>query len=177
MMLNAIIHILFFFFPFALVKVTQLYSTLCDLIDYMVHGILQARVLEWIAFPFSRGSPQPRDQTQVSHIAGGFFISWATRERIPTPLFWPREFHGLCSIIHGVEMSWTWLSDLHFHFCTKFLKPSVHFTFRTHFKLDQSHVNSDCIIDCGKGGCLETTKGFPIKSIKNPTDLEAINIK
>ena len=45
-----------------------------------VHGILQARILEWVAFPFSRGSSQPRDQTQVSHIAGRFFTSWATRE-------------------------------------------------------------------------------------------------
>ena len=45
-----------------------------------VHGILQARILEWVAFPFSRGSSQSRGQTQVSHIAGGFFTSWATRE-------------------------------------------------------------------------------------------------
>ena len=48
--------------------------------DYTVHGILQARILEWEAFPFSKGSSQSRDQTQVSHIAGGFFTSWATRE-------------------------------------------------------------------------------------------------
>ena len=48
--------------------------------DYTVHGILQARILEWVAFPFSRASSQPRDQTQVSHIAGRFFTSWATRE-------------------------------------------------------------------------------------------------
>ena len=48
--------------------------------DYTVHGILQARILEWVAFPFSRGSSQPRDQIQVSHIAGRFFTSWATRE-------------------------------------------------------------------------------------------------
>ena len=54
------------------VKVTQLHLTLCDPMDY---GILQARILEWVAFPFSRGSSQPRDQTQVSRIAGGFFIS------------------------------------------------------------------------------------------------------
>ena len=46
--------------------------------DYIVHGILQARILEWVAFPFFRGSSQLRDQTQVSHIAGGFFTSWAT---------------------------------------------------------------------------------------------------
>ena len=38
-----------------------------------VHAILQARILEWVAFPFSRGSSQPRDKTQVSHIAGGYF--------------------------------------------------------------------------------------------------------
>ena len=48
--------------------------------DFTVHGILQARILEWVAVPFSRGSSQPRDQTQVSHIAGRFFTSWATRE-------------------------------------------------------------------------------------------------
>ena len=48
--------------------------------DYAVHGILQARNLEWIAFPFSRGYSKLRDQTQVSRIAGGFFTSWATRE-------------------------------------------------------------------------------------------------
>ena len=46
----------------------------------IVHGILQARILEWVAIPFSRGSSQPTDQTQVSQIAGGFFTSWATRE-------------------------------------------------------------------------------------------------
>ena len=45
-----------------------------------VHGILQARILEWVAIPFSRGYSQPRDQTQVSHSAGGFFTIWATRE-------------------------------------------------------------------------------------------------
>ena len=45
-----------------------------------VHGILQARILEWVAFPFSSGSSQPRDWTQVSRIAGRFFTSWTTRE-------------------------------------------------------------------------------------------------
>ena len=47
-----------------------------------VHGILQARVLEWVAISFSRGSSQPRDQTQVSHLAGSPFTLWATREDI-----------------------------------------------------------------------------------------------
>ena len=57
------------------VKVGQSCLTLCDPMDYTVHGILQARILEWVAFPFSRGSSQPRDQIQVSHIAGRFFNS------------------------------------------------------------------------------------------------------
>ena len=57
------------------VKVSQSCLTLCDPMDYIVHGILQARILKWVAFPFSRGSSQPRDQTQVSCIAGGFFTS------------------------------------------------------------------------------------------------------
>ena len=48
--------------------------------EYTVHGILQARILEWVAFPFSRGASQPRDLTQVSHTVGKFFTSWATRE-------------------------------------------------------------------------------------------------
>ena len=43
------------------VKVTQSCLTLCDPMNYTVHGILQARILEWVAFPFSRGSSQPRD--------------------------------------------------------------------------------------------------------------------
>ena len=59
--------------------------TLCDPMDWSppgssVHGILQAIILEWVAMPSSRWSSQPRDQTQVSHIAGGFFTVWATRE-------------------------------------------------------------------------------------------------
>ena len=62
------------------VTVAQSCPTLCDPMDYTVHGILQARILEWVAFPFSRGSSQPRDWTQVSRIVGGFFTSWATRE-------------------------------------------------------------------------------------------------
>ena len=46
----------------------------------VVRGILQARILEWVTFPFSMGSSQLRDRTPVSCIAGGFFTSWATRE-------------------------------------------------------------------------------------------------
>ena len=49
---------------------------------YTFHGILQAKILEWVAFPFSRGSSQPWDQTQVSRIAGGFFTSWVIMEAL-----------------------------------------------------------------------------------------------
>ena len=62
------------------VKVAQSCPTLCDLMDCIVHGILQARILEWVTFPFSRESSQPRDQTQVFCIEGRFFTSWTTRE-------------------------------------------------------------------------------------------------
>ena len=60
-----------------------------------VHGILQARILEWVTFPFSRGSFKPRDRTQVSCIAGRIFPSWAIRE---TPILqtrkqeWPEQW-------------------------------------------------------------------------------------
>ena len=58
--------------------------------DHTVHGILQARILEWVTVPFLRELSQSRDRTQVSLIAGGFFTSWATREahkpwQIPQP--------------------------------------------------------------------------------------------
>ena len=49
------------------VKVTQLCPTLRDPIDYTVHGILQARILEWVAVPFSKGSSQPKDRTRLPH--------------------------------------------------------------------------------------------------------------
>ena len=62
------------------VKVAQSCLTLCDRMDYTVRGILQARILEWVVVPFSRGYSQPRDGIQVAFIAGRFFTSWATRE-------------------------------------------------------------------------------------------------
>ena len=57
------------------VKAAQSCPTLCDPMDYTVHGILQPTILEWVAFPFSRGSSKPRDRTLVFHTAGRFFIS------------------------------------------------------------------------------------------------------
>ena len=62
------------------VKVTQSCPTFCDPMDYTVHGTFQVRILELIATPFSRGSSQPKDRTQVSCNAGRFFTIWATRD-------------------------------------------------------------------------------------------------
>ena len=67
------------------VLVTQSCPTLwdpmdCSLPGSSVHGIFQARILEWVAISSSRGSSWPRDRTQVSHFAGRFFTAWATRE-------------------------------------------------------------------------------------------------
>ena len=69
------------------VLVIQLCPTLCNPMDcslpgYSVHGIFQARILEWVAIPFSRESSKPRDQTQVSCMAGRFFTIWVTRETL-----------------------------------------------------------------------------------------------
>ena len=68
-------------------EVTQSCPTLCNPVDcnllgFSVHGILQARILEWIAISFSRGSSQPRDRTWISRIGGRHFNLWATGEAL-----------------------------------------------------------------------------------------------
>ena len=68
-------------------RLESIQTTLCDPMDCSlpgssVHGTFQARVLEWVAISFYRGSSQPRDWTPVSHIAGRCFIIWATREAL-----------------------------------------------------------------------------------------------
>ena len=83
--------------------VTQLCSTLCDPMDCSppgssVRGILQARILEWVAIPFFRGSSQPRDQSRVSYIAVRFFTVWATREA-PDSLL-------LKNVSHHLSLHW-----------------------------------------------------------------------
>ena len=80
------------------VLVTQSCLTLCKPVDYnlpcsSLHGILQARILERVSIPFSRGSSWLRDWTQVSHIVGIFFTIWATREASNEKSF---NFSHLC---------------------------------------------------------------------------------
>ena len=74
--------------------------TLYDLMDYTVHGILQGRILEWVSFCFSRRSSKPRDWTQVSCIAGGFFTSWAIRE---TQLLWIVHLKKKKKMLKGLD--------------------------------------------------------------------------
>ena len=95
--------------------VTQMCLTLCVPKDYMVHGTPQARTLGWVAFPFSRGSSQPRDRTLVFCMAGRFFTNWATREEKSIEYFkekgWEPERLG-CTCAHSIFVSPpVWLSS------------------------------------------------------------------
>ena len=116
-------------------KSLQSCPTLCNPMDCSppgscIHGILQARILEWVAIPFSRGSPWPREQTCVSCIEGGLFTIWATRQAFYQvhakrwkPLLLPKkkiEF-GMCNLsLHPI--------DPHLfptYMCTSFTKQSL----------------------------------------------------
>ena len=88
-------------------EVTQSCLTLCDpmgcsLPGSSVHGIFQARVLEWVAISFSRGSSRPRDRTRVSHIAGRCFTIWTTREA----LLQVREEYIFHRVLHINGLTW-----------------------------------------------------------------------
>ena len=79
-------------------------STDCSLPGSSVHGILWAKILEWRANPFSRGLSRPRDQTQVSHIAGRLFTIWATMEALGGGCF--------LLLLFLVLVSASWLSQM-----------------------------------------------------------------
>ena len=83
-------------------KVVQSCLTLCNLMDCTVHGILQARILERVAIPFSRGSSQPRDQTQVFCIAGRFFTIWTSSSELSEP----SEFSSLNWKLWAIWVLW-----------------------------------------------------------------------
>ena len=101
------------------VNATQPCPTLCYPMDY---GIFLARILEWIAFPFSTGSSQPRDWTQVSWTVGGLFTSWVTKgsprilEWLAYPFSngssWPRNLTGFFCIVGRLFMNWAMREDL-----------------------------------------------------------------
>ena len=96
-------------------KVAQSCPTLCDPMDCSlprssVHGIFQARVMEWVAISFSRGSSQPRDQTWVSCIVGRRFTIWATREDITLWLIsnYYLAYHFLISSLFSYYLYISW---------------------------------------------------------------------
>ena len=90
----------------------------CSLPVSSVHGILQARILEWVSIPFSRASSWPQDQIQVSHIASRFFIVWVTREIAPKVkmlvtqsylILWdPMDCSPPGSFVHGILQPKIW---------------------------------------------------------------------
>ena len=98
------------------VKVTQSCPTLCDPMDYTVHGILQAKILEWGAFTFSRESSQPRDRTQglphcrwipyqLSHKGSPRILEWVAYP-FSSGSSWPRNEIGVSCIAGGFFTSW-----------------------------------------------------------------------
>ena len=112
------------------VQVTQSCPILCDPVDYTVHGILQARILEWVAFPFFRGSFQPRDWTQVSRIAGRFFYQ-LSHKGSPRILEWvaysfssgsprPRIWTGVSFTAGGFFTNWAMREALSLHLVVKY---------------------------------------------------------
>ena len=93
--------------PKVKVKAAQSCPTLCELVDCgppgsSVHGFLQARTLEWVDIPFSRGSSWPRAWTSVSSIAGRFFTTWTTREaKCPNKSYLGKTHGFLKWCLHG----------------------------------------------------------------------------
>ena len=105
------------------VLVARSCPTLSDPMDYSpsgssVHGILQARILEWVAVLFSRGSSKPRAQTHESCVAGGFFTSWATRETQ-----WKKQVIGQYLSINPIKI----LQSLYFPIFSEFLQWVVNY--------------------------------------------------
>ena len=99
------------------VEVAQLCATLCDPMDYTVHGILRARILEWVAFPFSRGSSQLRDWTQagllhfrwilyqLSHKGSPQILEWIAYP-FSSRSSWPRNQTGISCIAGRFFTNW-----------------------------------------------------------------------
>ena len=106
--------------PLLKVNVTQLCPTLYDPMDYMVHGVLQVRILEWVVFPFSRGSSQPRDQNQglnpglpncrqilyqLSHKGSLRILEWVAYP-FSSRSSQPRNWTGVSCIAGGFFTNW-----------------------------------------------------------------------
>ena len=134
-------------------------------LDYTVHGILQARILEWVAFPFSRESSQPRNRTGVSCIAGGFFTNWATREggcenevRAPRYNMWCMSFECGELLVNSLQASnFSWQIhrlDVKIKWCNTYIKclaerkfsnNTQHLTSRSITELNCFHIK--CLVE------------------------------
>ena len=98
------------------VKVAQWCLTLCDPMDYIVHGILQARILEWVAYPFSSRSFWLRNRTRVSCIADELFTNWAIREALRNvdstlkgrDITLPTKVRRVNAIVFSSSHVWMW---------------------------------------------------------------------
>ena len=100
-------------------KVAQLCPTLCDPRDYSlpgssVQGVLQVRIVEWVAVPFSRGSFRPRNWTGVFCIAGGFFTSWATRKALSLA-------YSLLNIYYWLLQVWILVQQCAYEYMHKYI--------------------------------------------------------
>ena len=116
------------------VLVAQLCLTLFDPMDCSplgcsVHGLSQARILEWVAVPFSRGSSQPRDWTQISCFVGRFFTAWTTREAKISHALWPKK--------QNIKQK---------QYCNKFSKDLKTWSMSKNFSLYQSRADSQCCV-------------------------------
>ena len=118
-------------------EVTQSCPTLCDPMDCSlpgssIHGIFQARVLEWVAIAFSRGSSWPRDWTQVSHIAGRCFTVWATREVqtwvwVNPGCWWWTGRPGVLQSMGLQRVGYDWATELNWTYKKPYLKKVLRF--------------------------------------------------
>ena len=161
------------------VLVTQSCLTVFNPIDYSapgssVHGILQARILEWVAIPFSRGSSWHRNWTQVSCIAGKFLTIWATRE-IPIswlPGTWYTISCGMNVVHHSYVLRPVCRKVYNFVFCSQVLRlmnGACHLPKPTHINLSKNGNMLKRYSDPGRG--LTDLMGL----ISNQSILKEIN--
>ena len=124
-------------------EVAQLCPTLCNPVAFTppgssVHGILQARIPEWVAISFSRGSSRPRDRTLVSHIAGRCFNLWATRElsQINKINIFSRKLNK------GYKQSTYW--TINAEMANKYIKHNTQHNAQLHLPLKTYKFNTTC---------------------------------
>ena len=104
-------------------------------------GILQARILEWVTMPSSRGSSQPSDPTQVSRIVGRFPTSWATREVQPLNKITRPEIYWIVYVLYDKNKTKQKLSDAKMVSCEIFVRHPTSYS---------AHHSSDCMLICSE---------------------------